>query len=143
MLCLVTKSGLHAERALTEEEASAVREPLSAHSAAALALAVLSEARENGLWLRCDCRWENDRHSLAAPCRLPKGAGHTWRVLQGGARLQHDIDCVFHRESRDQRAQRAWSRAARMPPEGYFAVLRSREDGKGLTEPSPWAGRRW
>ncbi len=24
-----------------------------------------------------------------------------------------------------------------MPPEGYFAVLRSREDGKGLSEPEP------
>ena len=135
MLCLVTKSNLRVERVLTEEEASALREPLLDHSTAAQALVVLIEARENGLWLRCDCRCENERHPLAAPCRLPKGAGYTWRVLRGAGRLQHDLDCVFYRESGDQLAERAWSRAARMPPEGYFAVLRSREDGKGLSEP--------
>ena len=49
MLCLVTKSNLRVERALTEEEASALREPLFDHSTAAQALVVLIEARENRL----------------------------------------------------------------------------------------------
>ena len=66
---------------------------------------------------------------------MPKGAGYTWRVLQGGERLQHDIDCVFFRESRNQRAEKNWLRAARVPPEGYFAVLHAREKGNGLTVP--------
>ncbi len=87
MLCLVTKSNLRVERVLTEEEVSALREPLLDHSTAAQALVVLIEARENGLWLRCDCRCENERHPLAAPCRLPKGTGYTWRVLRGAGRL--------------------------------------------------------
>ena len=99
MLCLVTKSELRVERALTEEEADAVRDPLYDSASARLALIVLGEARENGLWLQCDCRVDSDRDPLAIPCRLPKEAGYTWRVLQGGNRPQHDVDCIFYREA--------------------------------------------
>ena len=151
MLCLVTKSELRVERELTEEEAVAVRDPLYDSASAELALGVLREARENGLWLRCDCRIDSDDDPLVAPCRLPMGAGYTWRVLQGGNRPQHHADCVFYRESREQRAEKNWQRAARVPPEGYFAALRARKDGnsaelhtprgrRGSDRPPPCAG---
>ena len=134
MLCLMTKSSLRVRRMLTGDEAEAVRAPCARSSTAGLELAVLSEARTNGLWLRCDCRVENDRHPLAAPCRLPDGAGYTWRVLQGGDRPQHHVDCVFYRESHRQRAERKWSKAARVRPTGYFAAIHAQNDGKRLTE---------
>ena len=129
MLCLVTKSELRVERALTDEEADAVRDPLYNALSAELAMAVLEKARENGLWLRCDCRIDSDDDPLVAPCRLPQGAGYTWRVLQGENRSQHRADCVFYRESREQRAENNWRRAARVPPEGHFAALHARKDG--------------
>ena len=111
--------------ALTEEEADAVRDPLYDSASAELALAVLKEARENGLWLRCDCRIDGDDDPLVASCRrLPRGAGYTWRVLQGETRPQHHADCVFYRESRENR-----ERQARVRPEGNFAALRAREGG--------------
>ena len=146
MLCLVTKSKLRVERELTEEEADAVRDPLRDDSTAALALAVLREGRENDLWLRCDCRIDIDDDPLLAPCRMPMGAGYSWRRLQGKSRPPHHPDCEFHRESREERDQRNWHRAARVPPEGYFAALRARkggnsevldtnEDGTALTDP--------
>ena len=135
MLCLVTKSDLRVERELTKEEADAVRDPKYDTSSAQLAFAVLGEARENGLWLQCDCRTDSDDDPLVAPCRLPKGAGYTWRVLQGGSRLQHHTYCVFYRESREQRARKNGGRAARVPPERYFSALHAREDGRGLTDP--------
>ena len=146
MLCLVTKAKLRVERELTEKEAHAVQDPLRDSSTGELALAVLREARENDLWLRCDCRVDIDDDPLVAPCRMPEGAGYSWRVLQGENRPQHHPDCVFYRESREERAQRNWRRAARVPPEGYFAALRARkggsaaeldagEDGTALTDP--------
>ena len=49
MLCLVKKSNLHVERMLIEEEADAVKEPLSDRSSAKFALVVLREARKNRL----------------------------------------------------------------------------------------------
>ena len=129
MLCLVAKSDLRVERELTEEEAVAVRDPLYDSASAELALGVLREARENGLWLRCDCRIDSDDDPLVAPCRLPMGAGYTWRVLQGENRPQHHADCVFYRKSRKERAEKNRGREARVPPEGYFAALRAREGG--------------
>ena len=146
MLCLVTKSKLRVERELTDEEADAIRDPLLGDSTAELALAVLREGRENGLWLRCDCRIDIDDDPLVAPCRMPLGAGYSWRVLQGENRPQHRADCVFYRESREQRAEKNWRRAARVPPEGYFAALRvpkggdsaeldATEGGTALTDP--------
>ena len=129
MLCLVTKSKLRVERELTEKEADAVQDPLR-DSSAELALAVLREARENDLWLRCDCRIDIDDDPLVTPCRLPEGAGYSWRVLQGENRPRHLANCVFYRESREERAKRNWGRAARVPPEGYFAALQARKDGK-------------
>ena len=129
MLCLVTKSKLRVVRELTEEEADAIRDPLRDDSTAELALAVLGEGRENDLWLRCDCRFDIDDDPLVAPCRMPEGAGYSWRVLQGKNRPQHGADCVFYRESREERAERNWRRAARVPPEGYFAALQARKDG--------------
>ena len=146
MLCLVTKSKLRVERELTEEEAEAVRDPLRDDSTAALALAVLSEGRENDLWLRCDCRIDIDDDPLVAPCRKAMGAGYSWRVLQGKNRPQHHPDCVFYRESREERAQRNWRRAAWVRPEGYFEALQVRKggnsaeldtsgDGTALTDP--------
>ena len=146
MLCLVTKSKLRVERELSEKEADAVRDPLLDDSAAQLARAVLREGRENDLWLRCDCRIDIDDDPLVAPCRMSMGAGYSWRRLQGENRPQHHPDCVFYRESREERAQGNWRRAARVPPEGYFAALRARrggnsaeldtgEDGTALTDP--------
>ena len=129
MLCLVTKSKLRVVRELTEEEADAIRDPLCDSSTAELALAVLREGRENDLWLRCDCRIDIDDDPLVAPCRKPMGVGYSWRVLQGENRPQHHPDCVFYRESREARAQRNWRRAARVPPEGYFAALLARRNG--------------
>ena len=128
MLCLVTKSKLRVERELTEKEAEAVLDPLLDGSRE-LALAVLREARENDLWLRCDCRIDIDDDPLVAPCRLPGGAGYSWRVLQGENRPRHLPNCVFYRESREERAERSWHRGARVPPEGYFAALQARKDG--------------
>ena len=146
MLCLVTKSKLRVERELTEEEADAIRDPLLGDSMAALALAVLREGRENDLWLRCDCRIDIDDDPLVAPCRKAMGAGYSWRVLQGENRPQHHPDCVFYRESREERARSNWRGAARVRPEGYFEALQVRkgansseldssEDGTALTDP--------
>ena len=146
MLCLVTKSKLRVERELTEEEAEAVRDPLRDVSTAELALAVLREGRENDLWLRCDCRIDIDDDPLVAPCRKAMGAGYSWRVLQGENRPQHHPDCVFYRESREERAQKNWRRAAWVRPEGILrrcasaraAIRRSwipAEDGTALTDP--------
>ena len=129
MLCLVTKSKLRVERELSEREADAVRDPLRDASTAELALAVLREGRENDLWLRCDCRIDIDDDPLVAPCRKAMGAGYSWRVLQGENRPQHHPDCVFYRESREERARRNWHRAARVRPEGYFEALQVRKDG--------------
>ena len=106
MLCLVTKTKLRVVRELTEEEADAIRDPLLGDSTRELALAVLREGRENDLWLRCDCRIDIDDYPLVAPCRMPEGAGYSWRVLQGENRPQHHPDCVFYRESREERAER-------------------------------------
>ena len=128
MLCLVTKSKLRVVRELTEKEAEAVLDPLLDGSTE-LALAVLREARENDLWLRCDCRIDIDDDPLVAPCRMPEGAGYSWRVLQGKNRPRHLANCVFYRESREERAERNWRRGARVPPEGYFAALQARKDG--------------
>ena len=154
MLCLVTKSKLRVVRKLTETEADAVRDPLRDDSTAELALIVLREGRENDLWLRCDCRVDIDDDPLVAPCRLPMRAGYSRRVLQGENRPQHHPDCVFYRESREERAQGSWRRAACVRPEGYFAALRackgsnsaeldSSEDGTALTDPlhAPEEGR--
>ena len=146
MLCLVTKSKLRVVRELSEQEADAVRDPLRDDSTAELALAVLREGRENDLWLRCDCRIDIDDDPLVAPCRMPEGAGYSWRVLQGKNRPQHHPDCVFHRERREDRDRKNWRRTARIPPEGYFAALRALkggdsteletgEDGTALTDP--------
>ncbi len=146
MLCLVTKYRLCVVRELSEAEAEAVRDPLRDDSTAALALAVLREGRENDLWLRCDCRIDIDDDPLLAPCRMPMGAGYSWRRLQGENRPQHREGCEFYRESREERAQGNWLRAARTPPEGYFAALCARkggesaeldtdEDGTALTDP--------
>ena len=129
MLCLVTKSKLRVVRELTEKEADAIRDPLLGDSTAELALAVLREGRENDLWLRCDCRIDIDDDPLVAPCRMREGAGYSWRRLQGGNRPQHHPDCVFYRESREERAERNWRRRARVPPEGYFAALQARKGG--------------
>ena len=145
MLCLVTKYKLRVVRELTEKEADAVQDPLR-DGAAELALAVLREGRENDLWLRCDCRIDIDDYPLAAPCRMSEGAGYSWRVLQGENRPQHRADCVFYRESREERAEKNWRRAARARPEGYFAALLARKrgdsaeldtsgDGTALTDP--------
>ena len=60
---------------------------------------------------------------------MPEGAGYSWRVLRGKHRPQHHPDCVFYRESHEERAERNWRWAARVPPEGYFAALRARKDG--------------
>ena len=146
MLCLVTKYKLRVERELSEAEADAVRDPLCDDSTAALALAVLREGRENDLWLRCDCRIDIDDDPLVAPCRKAMGAGYSWRVLQGENRPQHHPDCVFYRESREERARRNWRRAAWVRPEGYFEALQVRKggnaaeldtggDGTALTDP--------
>ena len=126
MLCLVTKTKLRVVRELTEEEADAIRDPLLGDSTGELALAVLREGRENDLWLRCDCRIDIDDDPLVAPCRMPMGAGYSWRVLQGENRPQHHPGCVFYRESREERAENNWRRAARVPPEGYFASPQGR-----------------
>ena len=145
MLCLVTKSKLRVVRELTEKEADAVKDPLR-DGAAELALAVLREGRENDLWLRCDCRIDIDDDPLVAPCRMSEGAGYSWRVLQGKNRPRHLTNCVFYRESREERAEKDWRRAARVRPEGYFAALQARkggdsaelltsEDGTALTDP--------
>ena len=136
MLCLVTKTKLRVVRELTEEEADAIRDPLLGDSTTELALAVLREGRENDLWLRCDCRIDIDDYPLVAPCRMPEGAGYSWRRLQGENRPQHHPDCVFYRESREERAERNWRRAARVPPEGYFAALRARKDGNSAPSDS-------
>ena len=146
MLCLVTKHKLRVVRELSEAEADAVRDPLRDDSTAELALAVLREGRENDLWLRCDCRIDIDDDPLLAPCRMPMGAGYSWRRLQGENRPQHREGCEFYRESRDERAQGNWLRAAWVRPEGYFAALPARksgnsaeldtnEDGTALTDP--------
>ncbi|MDE0390405.1 MAG: hypothetical protein OXI75_17025 [Rhodospirillales bacterium] len=132
MLCLVTKSNLRVERELTEEEADAVRDPLRDDATAELALAVLREGRESDLWLRCDCRIDIDDDPLVAPCRKAMGAGYSWRVLQGENRPQHHPDCVFYRESRKERAQRNWRRAAWVRPEGYFEALQVRKGGNAV-----------
>ena len=151
MLCLVTKYKLRVVQELTEEEAEAVRDPLRDDSTAALALAVLREGRENDLWLRCDCRIDIDDDPLLAPCRMPEGAGYSWRRLQSENRPQHREGCEFYRESREERTQGNWFRAAwgtaggvfcgAARPQGrQFGGVGHRRDRHGADRSPPCAG---
>ena len=134
-LDLVSKRDLSRAERLSEEEERAIRavaDGVGDVVAAAAVLCVMSRARSAGLWLRCDCRDEDGRRPLVAPCRNHRGTDY-WRVL-GGRHPDHDEGCVFHRTHVRRRLEARWSRP-RKAPKGFFAVLGDGRDDRRVARP--------
>lgn len=135
-LDLVDKRDLSRAELLSEEEERAIRavaDGAGGDAAAAVVLAVIARARAAGLWLRCDCRREDGRRPLVAPCRNDRGTDY-WRVLTG-RHPEHDEGCVFHRRHARRRLEARWSRPSRAP-RGYFAVLHDPAEDRRVSRPS-------
>lgn len=134
---LVDKRDLSAAESLTPEAENAIRAIAGGIGCAkveALVLEVMKRARESGLWLGCDCRREDGRRPVVAPCRNRRGTDY-WRVL-AGRQVAHDEGCVFHRTRARRRDAARWNRPARGAPEGFFAVLRDRAEEQRVSRPS-------
>ena len=97
-LDLVDKRDLSVAESLFPQVQNAVR-ALAAGAESerleALVLAVMKRARASGLWLGCDCRSEDGRRPVVAPCRSHRGTDY-WRAL-AGRQVAHAEGCVFHR----------------------------------------------
>ena len=127
-LWVVAKYSLVREHPLSVEAAGAVEAAAAGRGDARQereALCVIRSVREEERWIACDCLGEGKDRPLVAPCRLPGGAGYTWRVLTGEARLDHDRGCPFYRPRRlgGAVALEQEPREVRARPEGFFAVL--------------------
>lgn len=134
-LDLVEKRDLSRAELLSEEEERAIRavaDGAGGDAAAAVVLAVMARARAGGLWLRCDCRQEDGRRPLVAPCRNHHGTDY-WRVLTG-RHPEHDAGCVFHRTNARRRLEARWNRPRRVP-RGFFAVLRDPPGDRRVSRP--------
>ena len=85
---LVSKRDLSSSASLGCEEEQAVRHVAAGaedEALHALVLAVMKRARRDGLWLGCDCRSEDGRRPVVAPCRNHRGTDY-WRVRAGQRR---------------------------------------------------------
>lgn len=83
-LDLVDKRDLSPAELLSEEEERAIRAVAGGAGGegdAAVVLAVLSDARTAGHWLRCDCRQVDGRRPVVVPCLNDYGTGY-WRVCR-------------------------------------------------------------
>ena len=139
VLDLVHKGDLPVAQRLTDEEQHAIRAVAAGAESERLKFIVLKvngRAHEARLWLGCDCRSENGRRPVIAPCRNRYGTDF-WRVLVK-PQVEHSKDCVFRR-TRAQRRQAAvrWnpSRPARKAPDGWFAVLRDSAEDRRVSKP--------
>ena len=125
-LHLVHKRDLSVAESLSPQEQSAVRAVAAgaeSEQLQSLVLEVMERARAGNRWLGCDCRREEGRRPVVAPCRKSHGT-YYWQVL-GRGQLAHDRRCVFHRPPAHRRQDAAqWNRMARTAPNGFFAVLR-------------------
>ena len=138
-LDLVDKHDLSVVLTLTFEEQNAIRAVAAGSESERLkyiVLKVIGRTHDAGLWLGCDCRSENGRRPVVAPCRNRRGTDF-WRVLVK-RQVEHSKDCVFAR-TRVQRRLAAvrWnpSRAARKAPDGWFAVLRDSAEDERVSTP--------
>ena len=133
---LVTKPDPSPVSSLAPEEDEAIRRVVGGagnEALEALALAVMKDARARGLWLWCDCRSEDGRRPVVAPCCNHRGTDY-WRTL-GGRHLPHDENCIFVRTHARRRDARLWNRPPRKAPEGYFGVLRDRVEEQRVSQP--------
>ena len=135
-LDLVDKRDLSAAESFTPEAENAIGAVVGGVKCAeleAMVLGVMKRAREARLWLGCDCRSEDGRRPVVAPCRNHRGTDF-WRVL-AGRQAAHDESCVFHRTRARRRQRGPWDRPARTAPEGRFAVLRDRAEEQRVSRP--------
>ena len=140
VLDLVHKGDLSVAQRLTDEEQHAIRAVAAGAESEhleAIVLEAIGRTREARLWLGCDCRSENGRRPVVAPCRNLHGTDF-WRVLVKRQVEHSKKDCVFRR-TRAQRRQAAvrWnpSRPARKAPDGWFAVLRDSAEDRRVSKP--------
>ena len=140
VLDLVHKGDLSVAQRLTDEEQHAIRAVAAGAESEhleAIVLEAIGRTREARLWLGCDCRSENGRRPVVAPCRNLHGTDF-WRVLVKRQVEHSKDDCVFRR-TRAQRRQAAvrWnpSRPARKAPDGWFAVLRDSAEDRRVSKP--------
>ena len=140
MLDLVHKGDLSVAQRLTDEEQHAIRAVAAGNESERenfIVLKVIGRAHEAHLWLGCDCRSENGRRPVVAPCRNRYGTDF-WRVLVK-PQVEHSEDHCLFRRTRAQRRQAAerWnpSRPARKAPDGWFAVLRDSAEDRRVSKP--------
>ena len=138
-LDLVDKRDLSVVQTLTSEEQNAIR-AVAAGSVSGrrkyIVLKVIGRTHDAGLWLGCDCRSENGRRPVVAPCRNRRGTDF-WRLLIK-RQVEHSKDCVFARTRAQRRlAAVRWnpSRAAKKAPGGWFAVLRDSAEDERVSKP--------
>ena len=140
VLDLVDRLDQSVAQPLTCEEQNAIRAVAAGEESEQLEIVVLEvmeRAREDRLWLGCDCWSEDGRRPVSAPCRNHRGT-HYWRKLVK-RQVEHSKDCVFARTPAQRRLAAArWnpSRAARKAPDGWFAVLRDSPEDKRVSKPS-------
>ena len=141
-LDLVDKRDVSVAESLSPQVQNAVRAVAAGAESErleALVLAVMKKARAGSLWLGCDCRSEDGRRPIVAPCRSHRGTDY-WRALVG-RQVAHDESCVFHRtRARRRRDTARWNRAAEKAPEGLFAVLRDRAEEQRVSRPGGRSG---
>jgi hypothetical protein len=85
-------------------------------------LLLVRHARQNKLWLACDCQGDGAAPMLS-PALLTEADTYYLRRLTGHNRAEHRLDCPFFREQAmtSERTERA---PARNTPDGFFAVLK-------------------
>ena len=85
-------------------------------------LLLVRHARQNKLWLACDCQGDGAAPMLS-PALLTEADTYYLRRLTGHNRAEHRLDCPFFREQAmtSERSERA---PARNTPDGFFAVLK-------------------
>ena len=120
---------------LSAEEEHAIRRVAAGagdEALEALVLEVMKRARQNRVWLGCDCRSEDGRRPAVAPCRNHRGTDY-WRVL-AGRHVPHAEGCVFHRTQARRRHEAVWNRPPVTAPDGFFAVLRDRAEERRVSQ---------
>ena len=94
-LDLVDKRDVSVAESLSPQVQNAVRAVAAGAESErleALVLAVMKRARASSLWLGCDCRNEDGRRPVVAPCRSHRGTDY-WRALVG-RQVAHAEGCV-------------------------------------------------
>ncbi len=136
-LDLVDKRDVSVAESLSPQVQNAVRAVAAGAESErleALVLAVMKRARASSLWLGRDCRNEDGRRPVVAPCRSHRGTDY-WRALVG-RQVAHAEGFVFHRtRARRRRDAARWNRPPRKAPEGFFAVLRDQAEKQRVSRP--------